>query len=159
MFLSLGKFHPLNELEQMRRELSGVFDAAFGNDNTALDNRSSTDNKVVKKRASTPAIDIWELNDELLISAELPGVKKEDLELTLKENTLSIKADISYGIEAPPEARRYSERNYGSYERVLKIPLKVSDENVKATLKDGVLTIRVPKAIELQTKKIAIEEQ
>jgi len=110
-----------------------------------------------EKEAVAPAIDIADRPSEVLIKAEMPGVEKDDLEISIQENTLTISGKIRSEKEEREENYYYRERSYTSYSRTIDIPSKINPDKIKAGLKDGILTVHLPKADEVQPKKIKVE--
>jgi HSP20 family protein len=105
----------------------------------------------------TPAVDLVDTPDSLQVRVELPGVKKEDVEITLKDDVLTIKGEKKVEKEEKGENRYYVERNYGSFSRSLTLPTSVKSDKVKAVFTDGVLEVVLPKAEEEKAKKVQIE--
>ncbi|HEK25894.1 MAG: Hsp20/alpha crystallin family protein [Hydrogenobaculum sp.] len=103
-----------------------------------------------------PAIDVYETDKEVVIKAEIPGVKKEDLEVSVKDNVLYIKGEKKEEKEENTEAVHRVERIYGKFERMISLPPNVKTQDAKAEYKDGVLEIRFPKKEESQSTKINI---
>jgi HSP20 family protein len=102
-----------------------------------------------------PALNVWEDTDNLYAEAELPGVKSEDVDVAVMGNELSIKGkrqEQAAG-EAAPHRR---ERGVGDFSRVLRLPVEVSADGVKAILRDGVLFITLPKAPSAKPRKIEV---
>lgn len=106
----------------------------------------------------TPAIDIMEEDDKLVVTTDLPGVKKEEVEINLKEDMLEISAKSGREKEAEEEGYLRREREYTRFYRAIRLPAGVKEEGATAKMENGVLTISLPKAkIEEQKKKIEIE--
>jgi len=107
-------------------------------------------------RTGSPAMDIIETNEEILVVADLPGVKKEDLELNLAGTLLTIKG--SKRMEQNSDKRRIFRKETwtGSFARTIDLPANIDNEKVDAELKDGVLTLRISKREEAKTKTISI---
>jgi HSP20 family protein len=103
-----------------------------------------------------PTVDIYESNGETVIQAELPGVKKEDISVDVKDNRLTIKGQRSQDEEVKEDNYYRRERLFGSFQRAFTLPGDVEPDDVKAEFKDGVLKVRLPKPKESQTKKITI---
>lgn len=104
-----------------------------------------------------PPVDIFETEDhELVIKAELPDVKREDISVTFENNVLTLKAERKQ--EATPRADQYQrqERYYGSFTRSFTLPSTVDGARIGASYKDGVLTIRLPFREEAKPKQIAV---
>jgi len=104
----------------------------------------------------TPAIDLYEDKDHITIKAELAGMKKEDIEVTLHEGTLNIAGErkTEKRVEEPGLCR--SERYFGRFQRAITLPAPVDGTKVKADYKEGVLTVTLPKTEEAKPKQIDV---
>ncbi len=103
-----------------------------------------------------PALDMYEDGDNLYVRVELPGMKKEDIELSLHDNTLSISGERK-GEDKFKEAEVYrSERFVGRFQRTVGLPTLVNSDKVKAHYQDGILTVTLPKAEEAKPKHIDV---
>jgi HSP20 family protein len=106
-----------------------------------------------------PSVDILEEGGEVVIKAELPGIRKEDIDVKLTDNTITISGEKRK--EEKVEKKNYyrMERSYGSFRRSFSLPSEVQTDKVKAQFKDGILEIRVPKTEEAKQKekKVLIE--
>ena len=107
-------------------------------------------------RGFTPSFEVTETKDAYLFRADLPGVKEQDLEISLTGTRLSISGHREQERHNQGDTFYASERSYGSFTRSFTLPEGVDAENVTADLKSGVLTLTVPKKPEVQPKKIAI---
>lgn len=105
----------------------------------------------------TPAIDITEDNDAFVVIADLPGLTKKDISINIKENMLTIGGERT--VEKKDENKNYcrTERRYGAFKRSFQLTDKVIADKITASFKDGVLTIKVPKAEEVKPKEIEIK--
>ena len=106
--------------------------------------------------ASYPSLDISEDEKSVLVSAELPGVRQEDLDIRLHHGLLTIKGEKRFEEEQKEENYHRIERSYGSFSRSVRLPSAVREDDVEATFKDGVLKLTLPKSAEGGAKKIAI---
>jgi HSP20 family protein len=104
----------------------------------------------------TPAVEISETASELLVKAELPGLRKEDVEIEIENNVLTLKGEKKEEREEKEEDTYLYERSYGSFQRSFSLPVGVKEDEVKADFRDGVLRIRLPKAQTARGKKIVI---
>jgi HSP20 family protein len=104
----------------------------------------------------TPALDIYEGKDELTVRAEVPGLRKEDINVTLHDGSLSIsgerKTETKHNNAQPFRAERF----FGRFQRTVALPAPVAAEKIKAEYKDGVLVITLPKAEEAKPKQIDV---
>jgi len=105
----------------------------------------------------TPAVDIKEKENEIVVTAELPGIKKEDISIDVHENRLEIKAETKEETKEEKEGYVYRERRQGSFYRSLELPASVDAERTKARYRDGVLTLTLPKIEKVKKRKIEIE--
>ncbi len=94
-----------------------------------------------------PAVDVYEGDDEVVVKAQLPGVKKEDLDVNIQENCVTIRAETRREEEIDEDGYFRRELRYGTWARRLPLPTHVDEEQVSATLSDGVLEIRAKKAV------------
>ncbi len=125
-------------------EISQMFEQAFG------------------ERAATPAghwlpmADVYEMPDAFLISLDLPGIKQEDIHIHIESNDLTLSGERKYLEPADGKVHKI-ERTYGSFQRTFQLPVNVNHEGIKASLKEGVLNLRLPKKEEVKPKSINIE--
>jgi HSP20 family protein len=127
----------------VQREMDQMFDHFFGNGNGDT-----------LAPAFAPA-SLWEEEGRWCVEVDLPGVKQEDVDITLEKNTLRLTAER----RAPQEDRKFwhQERGYGKIERVITLPETVDPDAIDAELKDGVLRLHLAKRPELQPKKIQVK--
>ncbi len=106
-----------------------------------------------------PRTDVVENDNALEITTELPGVSNEDVEVTIVENTLTIRGEKKAEKKEEKDDHRMIERSYGSFKRSLRLPFAVSADQIDAQFKDGILKLVLPKPpeIEAKTQKIAIK--
>jgi HSP20 family protein len=103
-----------------------------------------------------PALDLYEDKDNLVVKVELPGMKKEEIEVSLHDGTLTISGERK-GEESFKDAQTHrSERFYGRFQRAVALPLPVNAAQVKASYTDGILTVTLPKAEEAKPKQIEV---
>jgi HSP20 family protein len=132
--------------KSLDRDMSELFDAFFNGGKQA--------EAPLAQQWYAPAA-LWEAEDAYYVEVDLPGVKREDVELTLDKNVLRIAAER----KTPAEERKYwhSERGYGRVERTISLPEKVDHDAIEAELSDGVLVVKLVKRPELLPKKIEIK--
>lgn len=104
-----------------------------------------------------PSIDVYEEKDTVVVKAELPGMKKEDIEVNLSGETLTIKGEKKQEEEVKEDNYYRRERTYGAFSRAIDLPCEVKSAEIKASFKDGVLEIRMPKTEEAKKKSIAVK--
>jgi HSP20 family protein len=132
------------ELEALRREVTRLF-AETGRDRPRF-----------QSSAALPRVGLFDTKEDLVLRAELPGVSDKDLDVSVEEGTLSLRG--SRKVETP---KGYSvhrqERAETTFARSFSLPCKVDAEKAQATLKNGVLTLRLPKAPEVKPRQIAVK--
>ena len=104
-----------------------------------------------------PALDVYEEKDSVVVKAEIPGMKKEDVEVNLAGETLTIKGEKKEDKEVKEDDYYRRERSYGSFLRSVGLPCEVKSDEIKASFKDGVLEIRMPKTEEAKKKSISVK--
>ena len=104
-----------------------------------------------------PAVDIKEDDTSFVLSADIPGLKKSDIDLFVENNILKISGSRDYNNENDNSEYHYQERTYGSFHRSFKLPISVVEENISATFKNGILTVVLPKNEEAQPKQRTIK--
>ena len=103
-----------------------------------------------------PAVDVTETKDEVVVRAEVPGMTKEYISVTLQENVLTLRGEKKQEKEERNASYHRMERSYGSFVRSFTLPTLVQADKAKADYKEGVLTITLPKAEEVKPKEISI---
>jgi HSP20 family protein len=115
--------------------------------------------KMAEMEEVTPKIDIYEDGDDFMVKAEMPGMRKEDIEVSLTDSMITISGEKKK--EDKVEKKNYyrMERSYGAFTRSFRLPQEIQTDKAKATFKDGVLEVRVPKTEEAKKKekKIPVE--
>lgn len=142
--MPLVPYEPIPNLLDMRRELERFL--------------STSDLSSLRKDLANPSIDIYEREKEVVARCDLPGLeKKEDINIEIDDNLLTISGAINRLNEEKDEQIHRQERFYGRFQRSISLPSRVSTEGVKATYKNGVLEIRMPKVQSNTQKRINID--
>jgi HSP20 family protein len=140
----LAIWSPFAELERIRKEfdrlLEDIFPASVGDG----------------EKIYAPPVDLYETDSEVVLKAELPGLKKEDIEVTIKDNAVHLKAERKEEHEEKTENVHRVERFYGRIERVIPLPAEVKADKAKAHYRDGILELRIPKQKVSKEAKIQI---
>lgn len=144
---SMDCWEPFQDLSEIQSEMNRLFSGFFGRpaSGTTVD------------RVWTPAMDMYETKDELVVTAELPGVDEKAINLTITGDVLTLRGERVARQEAAGEGSYRGERWFGRFERSLALPIPVQADKVKATYRDGVLAITLPKVEEIKPKEIKIE--
>jgi len=110
-------------------------------------------------RAWVPPVDIYETEQrEVVIKAELPEMKREDIDVTFENHVLTLKGQRATSQDVRQDGFQRQERHYGSFSRSFTVPATVDSSRINASYKDGVLTIRLPQREEAKPKQIAVGE-
>jgi HSP20 family protein len=105
----------------------------------------------------TPRVDVAETKEKILVRAELPGVKQEDIQISIMDDTLTLKGERKRESEVEEDHYHRIERSYGTFQRSMVLPTVVDPNLVKATYRDGVLEIQLPKKEEAKPMEIKVE--
>lgn len=103
-----------------------------------------------------PPVDIFDKGSEIVLKAELPGLKKEDIGINVEDNLLTVRGERKREEEVKEKGYFRTERSYGSFSRSFKLPATVAADKIDAAYKDGVLTITLPKAEEAKPRQIEV---
>jgi len=144
--MALVRWSPVRDLLDIREEMDRLFEDFFS--------------ESLKRRTDgfwSPRVDISERDDEILLTAELPGVSRDDIKVTLQDNVLTLKGEKREERERKDKKHHVLERAYGSFQRSFTLPACVETDKITASYKDGLLKIRLPKTEEAKAKEIKIE--
>ena len=133
-----------DRLASLRDEMDRLFDFAWPTRDSGLFSGWS------------PALDVHDEKDNLVVHVELPGMKKEEINISLHDGALTVSGERKQEREQKEGESFRSERYFGKFQRSVTLPAAVDAKNVKATYKDGLLTIHLPKAEEAKPKQIAV---
>ncbi len=145
--MSITRYDPFRDLRSLQDEVNRLFSANLP--------RSFADEGIARG-AWMPNVDIYENKDQIVLEAELPGMNREDFELTIENNVLTLRGERRF--EKKDEADNYHrvERAYGSFTRSFTLPQTVSSENATAEYKNGVLRVTLAKREEVKARRIEI---
>ena len=105
----------------------------------------------------TPSVDIKETKDAFVVKGELPGVEKDDVDISIDDNVLVIRGEKKVETESDEDKKHRKECLYGSFERSFSLPKQVDVNKVEATFNNGVLKLNIPKAEEVKPKQIQVQ--
>jgi HSP20 family protein len=112
-----------------------------------------------QEREWSPAIEVFEKEDKYVVKAELPGLKEEDVDISVTDGTLALKGEKKTEHEVEEEEYHWSERTYGSFLRTISLPSNVDAEKIEADYENGMLEITLPKMAEIKPKKITVKSK
>jgi HSP20 family protein len=140
---ALVRFDPFRDLTTLRDEMNRLFSPSIGEGASG-------------GSAWTPAWDIFDTAEAIVLRAELPGLSAEDIDIEVDDNVLTLKGERRFE-DKVEEGRYYRlERAYGRFQRSVSLPQGVRADDITASFDRGVLTVRVPKAEEVKPRKIAV---
>ncbi|MBI5100889.1 MAG: Hsp20/alpha crystallin family protein [Nitrospirae bacterium] len=148
---SIVKWAPIRELEDMRRDL----DKLFG-DFLEPASRRRFGLKNIEPGQFVPSVDVFERNGEVVVKADIPGVEKENIDLTITKDHLTLKGELRKEEEVKQENYYSLERSFGSFSRTIPLPPDVDSAKAKAAFKNGVLEIVLPKKEEARQSEIKV---
>jgi HSP20 family protein len=155
--MALRRWDPFREIESLRREMERLFDEVFER-TSFLRREPMIETAEEFRRVWTPACDVYETDKEIVVKANLPGVSKDNVEVIVTEDSITIKGQAKEEAEVKEKNYYRRELSYGAFERVIPLPVAVKSEEAKATFKDGILEIRAPKQeVSPKGRKINIE--
>jgi len=140
----LATWTPVDRLATLRDEMNRLFDFSWPSRDTGL------------LSGWSPPLDVSEEKDCFFVVCELPGMKKDDIEITVRDNTLSISGERKLEVERKEDQVFRSERYFGKFQRSVTLPVTVDAKKVRATYKDGVLHLELPKSEEAKQKHIQV---
>lgn len=154
----LARSMPIYPVNQLHREIDRLFDEAFrGFPSVFHGHREWPEEAAI---LLSPSLDIKESEDNYLISVEVPGVAKEDVDIQIEGNRLTIRGEKKQEKKQEKENYRCVERHYGSFERTLSLPQDANTDSINASFRDGVLTIdikRHAKSASKESRKIEVK--
>lgn len=140
---------PFSDLNRIQREMNRLFDSS-------LTGRGPKEDGLLES-AWVPAMDVYESKDNVLVKADIPGLKKEEIEVSVHGDTLTIKGEKSRENETKAEDFVRTERYYGSFNRSVRLPSEVEAEKVEAKYSNGVLELVLPKKEQAKPKQLKID--
>jgi HSP20 family protein len=143
--MALVRWEPAREVDSLQSEVNRVFDAFFG-----------TAGGGSRTRRWVPAMDLVETDDHLVLKADLPGMRREDVEIEIKDGVLTVAGERRTDHEEKSEGFYRVERAFGRFSRSLTLPDGVDADSIAAEFEDGVLEVRIPKPEERKPHRVAI---
>jgi HSP20 family protein len=143
--MALVRCRPMRDMIDIQDEINCMFEGIVG----------PTEGDQGISRLFPPA-DVIENKDSFIVRAELPGLKKEDIKVTLQNNVFTINGEKKKEQEVKDQTFHKVERSYGTFHRSFELPVQVNPDDIKAEFKDGILTVELPKIEEAKPKEISI---
>ena len=142
---NLTRWEPVREMMTLREAMDRLFDDAF------------TRPISMSGGSVLPAIDLYQNANEVVVKAALPGLKAEDVQISITADVLTLRGEFKQETEQKETTYHIREQRYGSFERSLALPTDVQTDKAKADFENGVLTITLPKAEAVKPKTITIK--
>ena len=137
-------WNPLGSLAEIQNEMNRLFE-------TSIRHPGGFD------AAFSPSIDVVVEKDDVIVKADLPGLTKDDVTVTLQDNYLTIKGEKKHEVEQQDANYFLSERVHGSFTRTIELPMTVDAKRIEARFKDGVLHVNLPKTEDAKPKQIEVK--
>jgi len=147
MIMLIKKYDPFRDLRSLQDEVNRLFYGALP--------RTAPEEEV-QRGTWSPNVDIFETKDNLVIEAELPGLKPEDFEISVENSVVTISGERKLEKKSEEGGHRRIERSYGSFSRSFTLPQSVSTEGAVADFSNGILSLSLPKREEVKARKIEV---
>jgi len=148
--MAIVRWDPFKDFLSVHDRINRLFEDVWGEEKEGLPS-------LLRRRGWAPALDMYETDKEVVVKAELPGLKTKDVDISVDEDRLTIKGERKFEEEVKEENFYRLERRYGSFERVIPLPTGVKKDAIKAAYKNGILEIHLPKAEEVKPKRIKVK--
>jgi HSP20 family protein len=145
--MTVVKWEPFRDLMAMQDRMTRLIDETL----------SRIWKEEVTRGVWSPPVDILERGNEVVLKIDLPEVSQNEIDIRVEENTLIIQGERRFTKDTPDENYIQIERPYGTFRRTFSIPRTIDHEGIKASYKDGVLRVTLPRRPETQPKQIAVE--
>jgi HSP20 family protein len=142
---NLTRWEPMREMMTLREAMDRLFDDAFTRPFSSVID------------GTAPAIDLYQTNDSVVVKAALPGLKADEVQLSVSGDVLTLKGEFHQNDDIKEATYHLREQRYGSFERSVMLPTEVDSEKAKAEFENGVLTVTIPKAAQARPKTITIK--
>ncbi|MHB0924732.1 MAG: Hsp20/alpha crystallin family protein [Bellilinea sp.] len=142
---NLTRWEPVREMMTLREAMDRLFDDAF------------TRPLNLNGAAALPSLDVYETDDEVVVKASLPGLKAEDVQISVTGDSLTLRGEFKQEEEKSGATYHVRERRSGSFERTLGLPVSVQTDKAKADFENGILSIVLPKAEAVKPRTINIK--
>ena len=148
---NITRFDPLGEMVSLRSAMDRLFEDSFVSPLTWRTLGTGSNGESI-----APPVDVHQTPDEIVVTASLPGIRPEDVDITMTGQTLTVRGELKADETINRDQYLYRERRYGSFSRSLQLPVRVEGDRAEATFEHGVLTLRIPKSEEVKPRQIRI---
>jgi HSP20 family protein len=143
---NLIRWEPMREMMTLREAMDRLFDDAF--------TRPLANNG---RNWGAPAIDLYQTDDNVVVKAALPGLKADDVQISITGDVLTLKGEFKQNHEVKETTYHIKEQRYGSFERSVMLPTDVETDKAKADFENGILTVTLPKAEQVKPRTITVK--
>ena len=148
--MAIVRWDPFRDVVTLQDRMNRMFDQA-------LSRTRAYDEEGLTASTWAPAVDIFETAENIVMKAELPGVSRENIDIQVRDNTLTLKGERKFEREVKDENYLRIERSYGAFQRAFSLPTVIQQDKIEAVFKDGVLEVMLPKAEEAKPKQVKVE--
>ena len=145
--MTITRYDPFRDLRNLQEEVNRLFTGNVGR---------SFDDEGIARGSWSPSVDIYENKDQIVLEAELPGMKREEFELSIENNVLTLRGERQFEKKQETDNYHRVERAYGSFTRSFTLPNNVSAEGASADYRNGVLRVTLPKREDTKARRIEI---
>ncbi len=146
--MAIVKWDPFRDVAELQNRINRIFDESFGQPRKRDDD--------LHTNTWRPAVDIYEAENGVVLAVELPGVKKGDVSVEVKDDVLTLKGERPANPDIGEDSYYRRERFYGPFKRSFSLHQNIQPDLIKATFKDGVLQIEIPRPMREQPKQITV---
>jgi HSP20 family protein len=148
--MAIIRWDPFRDVMTLQERMNHLFDHALSR--TRVDDKEG-----LTASMWSPSVDIFETPDSIVMKAELPGVSRDNIDIQVQDNTLTLKGERKFEHEVKEENYLRVERSYGAFQRTFNLPTGVQQGKIRAVFKDGVLEVTMPKAEEPKPTQVKID--
>jgi HSP20 family protein len=149
--MGIVRFDPFRELDRLQSEVNRLFEGYNGSPE-----RGASQGMTAPNRLWSPSVDVAENQNEIVLRAEVPGMRQEDIDIELTGDTLTIRGERRFENEERKDQFVRVERSYGRFQRSFTLGVPVQNDRVSATYRDGVLEVHLPKSEETKPRKVQV---
>ena len=145
--MAIIRWDPFRDMVSLREKMNRLFEDVF---------TGRSEDRELTPSTWAPAVDIFETENDLIMTAEVPGINEKDIEIKIEDNTLTLKGERKFEKETKEENYHRLERSYGSFYRAFTLPNSVDVDKIHAEHENGILKITMPKRHELKPRNVKI---
>jgi len=145
--MAIIRWEPFRDLMTLREKMNRLFEEAF---------ITRGEEKEMVSGTWTPSVDIYETENALILSAEVPGIEENDIEIKIENSTLTLHGERKFEKETKEENFHRIERAYGTFHRSFTLPNYIDQDKIKAEHENGILKITMPKKTEMKPRKVKV---